>query len=110
MSEIQLIHNNLKLSDEELETAAQLAAANYSPAKIALYLDQDKDAFLQEWYNPESQLRIYYNRGQLLSEFNINNKQRELAESGNITAAQIFLKESEKVKIENIRNQCLFGT
>lgn len=109
MSEIKLIYDSLKLSDEELDSVAQLAAANYSPEKIALYLDQDKEAFMAEWYKPESQLRINYNRGQLLAEFNINNKQRELAESGNITAAQIFLKESEKVKTENLRNQCLFG-
>ncbi len=109
MSEIKLIYNSLKLSDQELDAVEQLAAANYSPEKIALYLDQEKEAVLKEWYNPESEFRIRYNRGQLVVEFNINNKQRELAESGNITAAQIFLKESEKVRIENFRNQCLFG-
>jgi len=50
-----------------------------------------------------------YNRGQLSAEFKVNLKQKELAESGNITAAQIFLKESERIKLENLRNQCLFG-
>ena len=109
MQEIQLIHNALKLSDEELEAVEKLSAANYSPDKIALYLDQDKNTFLAEWNNPQSQLRISYNKGQLVTEFNVIEKQRELAESGNITAAQIFLKEREKIKTDNIRNQCLFG-
>lgn len=109
MSEIKLIHNSLKLSDEELDSVHRLASCNFSPEKIALYLDQDKKNFLSEWYNPESQLRIFYNRGMMEREFNLIDKQGELGESGNITAAQIFLKESERVKIENLRNQCLFG-
>ena len=103
------LHNPIRLSEEELTIVHNLAACNYTPEKVALYLDLDKTEFMRVWYNPESEVRLYYNRGLLLAEFNINNKQRELAESGNITAAQIFLKESEKVKIENIRNQCLFG-
>ena len=109
MSEIKLIQNSLKLTEEEFETIEQLAGANYTPDKIALYISQEKKSFLKELYNPDSEVRICYNRGLLRTEFNVINKQRELAESGNITAAQIFLKESEKVKIENIRNQCLFG-
>jgi len=86
-----------------------LAGCNYSPEKIALYLDMDKKAFLQVWNNKESEVRMAYERGKLVAEFNINNKQKELAEAGNITAAQIFLKESKENEINNIRNQCLFG-
>lgn len=109
MSEIKLLYNALKLSDEELDQVEHLAATNYAPEKIALFLDVQKTDFLKEWYNHESEVRLRYNKGQLLAEFNINDKQRVLAESGNITAAQIFLKESEKVKIDNIRKQCLFN-
>jgi hypothetical protein len=101
--------NPLRLSEEQLTQVHELSGCNYSPEKIALYLDVSKEEFLREWYNKQSDVRLYYDRGQLLSEFIINNKQRELAESGNITAAQIFLKESEKNKIENIRNHCFFG-
>lgn len=86
-----------------------LAGNNYSPEKIALYLDVDKKAFLQLWSNKESEVRLAYERGKLVAEFNINNKQKELAEKGNITAAQIFLKESEKNEVNNIRNRILFG-
>ena len=100
---------DLKFSDEEYTAIHNLAGCNYSPEKIAVYLEVDKKAFLQLWYDQDWEVRKSYERGKLVAEFNINNKQKELAESGNITAAQIFLKESEKTKVENIRNQCLFG-
>ena len=97
------------LSDDEIQTIEDLAAVNYSPEKIALYLQVDKRAFLEVWYDHDSEVRMAYDKGQLQSEFLINQKQLELAKSGNITAAQIFLKEAERIKIENIRNRILFG-
>lgn len=99
----------LKFSEEEMTAVHDLAGCNYSPEKIALFLDVDKKAFLQLWSNKESEVRLAYERGKLIAEFNINNKQKELAEKGNITAAQIFLKESEKNEVNNIRNRILFG-
>lgn len=86
-----------------------LAGCNYSPEKIALYLDVDKKAFLQLWSNKESEVRLAYERGKLVAEFNINNKQKELAEAGNITAAQIFIGLREATEVERIRDQILYG-
>lgn len=100
---------DLQFSEEEMTSIHDLAACNYSPEKIALYLDVDKKAFMRLWYDPKSEVRKAYERGKLVSEFVINNKQKELAEKGNITAAQIFLKEAEKNNINNIRNRILFG-
>ena len=99
----------LKFSEEEMTAVHDLAGCNYSPEKIALFLDVDKKAFLQLWSNTESEVRLAYERGKLVAEFNINNKQKELAEKGNITAAQIFLKESKENEVNNIRNRILFG-
>jgi len=99
----------LKFSKENLTDVHNLAGCNYSPEKIALFLDVDKKAFLQLWSNPESEVRMAYERGKLVAEFNINNKQKELAEAGNITATQIFLKESKENEINTIRNRILFG-
>lgn len=99
----------LKLSEEEMTAIHDLAGCNYSPEKIALYLDVDKKPFMQLWYQKESEVRMAYERGKLVSEFNINNKQKELANAGNITAAQIFLKESQQNEVNNIRNRILFG-
>lgn len=100
---------DLKFSEEEFTAIHDLAGCNYAPEKIALYLDMDKKAFMRLWYDKESTVRMAYERGKLISEFNINNKQKQLAESGNITAAQIFLKEAEKNEVNTIRNRILFG-
>ena len=99
----------LKFSDEEYTAIHNLAGCTYSPEKIALFLEVDKKAFMQLWFDDTSEVRRHYERGKLVAEFNINNKQKELAEKGNITAAQIFLKEAEKNEVNNIRNRILFG-
>lgn len=99
----------LKFSEEEYTSIHDLAGCNYSPEKIALYLDVDKKAFLQLWYQKESMVRQAYERGKLVADFNISNKQKELAEAGNITAAQIFIGLRKDTEVETIRNQCLFG-
>ncbi len=99
----------LKFSEEEMTSIHDLAGCNYSPEKIALYLDVDKKEFLQLWYQKESEVRMAYERGKLVSDFNISNKQKELAEAGNITAAQIFIGLRKDTEVETIRNQCLFG-
>lgn len=99
----------LKFSEEEMTSIHDLAGCNYSPEKIALNLEVDKKAFMRLWYDKKSEVRMAYERGKLISEFKINNKQKELAEAGNITAAQIFLKEAEKNEVNNIRNRILFG-
>ena len=102
-------HLEMKFSEDEYTSIHDLAGCNYSPEKIALYLDVDKKAFLELWYQKESAVRQAYERGKLVSDFNISNKQKELAEAGNITAAQIFIGLRKDTEVETIRNQCLFG-
>ena len=99
----------LKFSEEEITQIMDLAACNYSPEKVAIQLGVDKQEFLRLFNTAGSDVREAYEGGKLKATFNIMNKQKELAESGNITAAQIFLKESERIAVENCRNQCLFG-
>ena len=99
----------LKFSEEEMTSIHDLAGCNYSREKIALYLDVDKKAFLELWYQKESEVRMAYERGKLVSDFNISNKQKELAEAGNITAAQIFIGLREVTEVERIRDQILYG-
>ena len=98
-----------KFSEEQYTDIHNLAGCNYSPEKIALYLDVDKKAFLQLWYQKESLVRQAYERGKLVADFNISNKQKELAEAGNITAAQIFIGLREVTEVERIRDQILYG-
>lgn len=101
---------DLKFTEEELNSIESLSACNYSPEKIAIYLDVDKKAFMQLWYQKESMVRHHYERGKLVADFEISNKQKELAVAGNITATQIFIGLRKDTEIDNIRNQILFGT
>lgn len=99
----------LYLPEEAYETIELLAGHNYGPEKIALFLSVDKKAFLSLWFDPTSPVRKAYDRGAIRAEFNVLNKQREDAESGNATAAQIFLKETAFNRIATIRNHSLFA-
>lgn len=101
--------NELRFSDEELTIIEDLAGCNYTPEKIALYLSVDKKEFMKLWFNKESNVRIAYDRGHLQAEFEVNKEQKLLAQKGNITAAQIFLKESKELKAINTLNTILFG-
>jgi len=96
-------------TDEDLEQISKLAAANYSPESVALYLDIPKEDFFEVFKDKDSFLRATYDRGKIASEFKVIDKQRELAESGNITAAQVFLKESQRLEVKQIINDCFFG-
>ena len=96
-------------TSDQLQQIEELSGCNYSPEKIALYLDVNKELFMKLWYDKENPVRYHYDRGLLVAEFAVISKQKQLAESGNITAAQIFLKEAAAQEINNIRNKVLFG-
>lgn len=103
------IESPLLLSEEELKVVEDMSSVNYGPEKIAMNLGVDKRQFLREFFKKTSEVRMAYDRGQLTADFAVNSKQMELAKSGNITSAQIFLKEAEARKIETLRNQILYG-
>lgn len=104
------IFNPLKLSDEEFETIENLAATNYGPRDIAIYLDIVLKDFLTEFHKPTSKVRHHYNKGILQASFEIDNKLLENAKSGNITAAQESKKASAKRAFENHKNRILNET
>ena len=97
------------ISDEDLNVIQNMAACNFAPSEIALQIGVDKKAFLQLYHKKESDVCLAYEAGKLKTTFDIMNKQKELAEGGNITAAQIFLKESERIEVENIKKRVYFG-
>lgn len=95
------------LTEEEEKMIMDMAACNFTPSSIAKALDYSHKDFLQKWMDKRSAVREAYDAGKLLADFQVINKQRELAESGNITAAQIFLKETKEREIANIRDKIL---
>lgn len=95
------------LTEEEIDTIIAMASCNFTVVNIAKALGYKPEVFLKEWMDKRSSVREAYDQGKLLVDFNVLNKQRELAESGNITAAQIFLKETRERQIANIRDKIL---
>ena len=95
------------LTEEETETIMDMAACSFTTTSIAKALGYSHKDFFKEWLNKRSAVREAYDAGKLLADFQVINKQRELAESGNITAAQIFLKEIKEREVANIRDKIL---
>ena len=96
-----------ELSQEEIIEA--LSACNYSPRQIATYLEMDLEKFLEEYNDQESTIRHHYDKGRLTADFEINQKLLNNAKSGNITAAQIFEKNRDRVSTENLKNKIYFA-
>ena len=84
-----------------------MAATNYTPKNIALYLDVNFLDFEKQYLNKASKVRHHFNKGILSAEFEIDNKLLENAKSGNITAAQESKKAAEKRKFENHKQRIL---
>jgi hypothetical protein len=95
------------MTEEDIATIENMAGCNYAPSDIAIYLGTNVGYFLKEYNTEGSVIQQAYYRGRLIAQYEINNKQRELAMTGNITATQIFLKESKELEAVNIRNKCL---
>ena len=100
---------DVRLSQEDFEQIEDYAACNYSPEQIAKCMDIPKGDFMAAWYNHKHPVRHHYDRGQLVAEFEINQKALETAKAGNLTAMQIYEKNRERVNLENLKKQILFG-
>ena len=99
----------MNLSPEDFEAIEELSATNYGVDQIATYLSLDKKNFREEWDNPNSKIRHHYEKGKLSADFEINQKLLDNARSGNITAAQIYEKNRDRVQTENLKNQIYFA-
>lgn len=95
----------LKLAQEEYETIENLAACNYAPSQMAIYLECDKAEFLRQYHKQGSLVRHHYDKGVLTASFEVNNKLLENAKTGNITAAQEITKAQAERLFENHKNR-----
>lgn len=91
------------------ETIEQLAGCNYGPRQIALYLGFNEKQFLNEWNNPDSNIRHHFDKGRLQADFEVNQKLLDNSRSGNITAVQIYEKNRQSVRMEELKHQIFFG-
>tara|TARA_R100000306_G_C4366839_1_gene138063 strand:+ start:110 stop:433 length:324 start_codon:yes stop_codon:yes gene_type:complete len=96
------------LSEEE--EISRMAACGFTNTEMALALGYDVKAFKALAEEVDSKIWTAIQAGKLQSEFMLIDKQRQLAESGNITAAQTFLKIKEAKDVLAIKNRIWFGT
>jgi hypothetical protein len=104
-----MLKSELRLSEEQYSEIETLAAANYAPRSIAKYLGVNETHFIKEWKINTSLVRHHYDKGLLEAEFLIAEGLLTHAKSGNITAAQEFKKIARVQRVENLKNDILFG-
>lgn len=106
--ELSLV-NDLKLSDEEFETIQKLASLNYTKSQMAMYLDIPLDEFVYAVNLPNSKIQFFITKGQLESDYLVNEKLQKNAESGNITAIQELNKMKTAIYVEQVKSRILYG-
>lgn len=93
----------------EEEEIARMAACGFTNGEMALQLGYVYGEFKMAAETKDSDIWTAIQAGKLKSEFTLIDKQRQLAESGNITAVQIFQNVLKKKKIQQLKDQIYFG-
>jgi len=93
----------------EEEEIARMAACGFTNTEMALALGYDVKAFKALAEEVDSKIWTAIAAGKLQSDFAVIEKQRQLAESGNITAVQIFDKLTKSKKAQQLKERIYFG-
>src|SRR5690625_70739 len=101
----EVFDTGLHLEEDQLQIIEQMAACNYTAESIAIYLSLDVDTFLVEFANQDSEVYRRYHKGQLQTDFEINNLLRTGALQGNVTQNQLFDKHKRQINIDNLKNK-----
>lgn len=107
MSTALVIAEKLQLSEEQYLQIEQLAALNYGPREIAIYLGVNVKVFRNEFNNADTKIHYHYARGVLKATAEVDMKLLDNATSGNITATQEYKKASEKRAFQNHKMRIL---
>ncbi len=109
-AEVKLLQEkeDVLLSTEDI--IEKLAACNYGPSEICMYLELSKKTFIKAFNDPTSAIRHHYEKGKLEADFDISKKLLDNATTGNITAAQTFFKKVEERRVEDIKAKIYYGS
>lgn len=98
---------NIQITD--LEQIEELAACNYTPAQMAVFLDVDKKEFTTAFYNENHEVHRAVMRGKLSADIEINQKLLANAKAGNITAIQIYQNNRESKELKTYKEKLFYG-
>ncbi len=100
----------MELDQAQWDEIEQLAGSGFTVRKIAMYLKQDPDFFQAEYEDPDSLLRLHFDRGMLENEAKRDIELCRSASSGSISAIQILEKKLEQRKLELFKEHLLNGS
>ena len=98
----------MHLTEEQCNHIEQLAAINYSPKQIALYLGNDEKEFLKEFHKDNSKIKLHYDRGSLMAQAEIDQANLKRARDGSLTAIQQWKKDARHQRFENLKLKLLY--
>lgn len=87
----------------------KLAACNYGPKQIAMYLEMSEATFIKAFQDTKSAIRHHFEKGKLEADFDISQKLLDTAKTGNITATQQYLKMAETRDVEAKKQSIFYG-
>lgn len=100
------------LTPEQFEELERLAGIGWSKRQIALYFEIHLTKFLHEYERHDlvpGTIRYHYDRGVLIFAAKVDTKLSAAAETGNLTAIQIYKKESLNNKLRDFKERLLNG-
>lgn len=100
-------NSNVPKTQEEI--IGELAALNYSPSEIAMYLQVNENLFLEQLNTPDSSVRKAFDLGILKTKAEIEMANLQSAKAGNITQAQRFDKIIEQNRFEREKQRIIYG-
>ncbi len=98
----------MELTDKQKEDIETMGAINYSLKRIALYLGLNVNDVFNEFKDENSDLRYYFDRGQLMAQTAVDTEVLKSAKDGNLTATQIYKRSEKQNRLNNLKNE-LFG-
>lgn len=103
------MNTTIHIDESKLEQIQQMSACAYTYEEMAIYLQLPKQLFINEAKLKDSDIWTAIQRGRLQSEFDIISKLQANAASGNITAAQQFVKMRDEKEAENTKARIFYG-
>lgn len=99
----------IQINESILEEIRTLSACAATYEEMAIYLQLPKQLFIDAAKEKNSQVWDAIQSGKLKSEIDIISKLQANAASGNITAAQQFVKMRDQKEVENLKARIFYG-
>jgi len=90
------------------EEVVQMASCGLTLSEMASYLCISKKQFKAQAETPDSKIYNAILKGKLMTEIAITSQQKVLAESGNITAVQVFEKRMESKETQELKERLFY--